>query len=119
MWVPLPINPDLSAEKRDEIIKDLKSRLNERPILISVSKDLGLPRKWQLASDEEAALELGKRLFVRAGEVNAPQGQGKVPSIDIGVSGKSKEQAVSGEIAMRLMQDVCKFFGVKPPPAKP
>ena len=106
---------ELPVEKRDEIVKDLKAKLGEREVLVKVSKDVGLTRKWHLASDEEGARELGQRLFVKVGEAE-PRRQ--VPSINIGVTGKKKEQAVSGEIVMRLMDDVWKILGIKPP-AKP
>ena len=43
---------------------------------------------------------------------------GKVPAIHIGVKGKAKESEVSGEIAMRLMDDVWKILGIKPPKKK-
>ena len=42
----------------------------------------------------------------------------KVPSINVGVKGKRKNQELSGKIAMRLMEDVWNFLGIKPPPKK-
>ena len=60
----------------------------------------------------EGAEEIRRRLYVRAGEADTPMG--KVPAIHIGVNGKVKEQVVSGEIAMRLMDDVWKIIGFKP-----
>ena len=116
VWVPLPINPELSTEKRDEIIKDLKAKLGEREALVNVSKDVGLVEKWHLASDEAGAGELEKRLFVKTGEMDTPMG--KVPAIHVGVRGNRKESKVSGEIAMRLMKDVWKILGIPPPAEK-
>jgi len=112
VWVPLPINPELTSAKRDEIIKEIKAKLIEGDGLLKVSKDVGLAKKWQLASDEEGAREIGRRLFVRAGDADTPMG--KVPAIHVGVSGKNKESVVSGEIAMRLMEDVWRIVGIKP-----
>jgi hypothetical protein len=43
---------------------------------------------------------------------------GKVPAIHIGVHGKRKESALSGKIAMRLMDDVWPILGIDPPPQK-
>lgn len=113
IWVPLPIKAELTVEKRDQIARDLKAKLGEPKVLIKVSQDLGLARKWQVGSDEAAAKELGKRLFVTAGEVDTPLG--KVPSLNVGVTGKHKEREVSGEISVRLMDDVWKILGIKPP----
>ncbi len=117
MWVPLPINPALPGEKRQEILKQLTSKLKDEALLIQVSKDLELPRKLNLRSDEEAAREVSKRLFVKLGEVVTPMG-GTAPSLNVGISGKSKDAGISGEIAVRLMQDVWKILGIKPPPKK-
>lgn len=116
IWVPLPINPELTVEKRDEIIKQLKDKLSDRVVLIQISKDTGLTKKWRLTSDEEGARELGKRLFVKAGEMDTPLG--KVPSINIGLTGKYKEQVDSNEIVMRIMDDVWKILGLTPPAKK-
>jgi hypothetical protein len=69
--------------------------------------------KWGLVSDEAGAVEIGRRLFVRAGDADTPMG--KVPAVHIGVNGKRKEREVSGQIAMRLMEDVWKILGIKPP----
>lgn len=117
MWVPLPLNPALPGEKRQEIVKELTAKLKDEALLIQVSKDLELPRKWKLGSDEQAASELGKRLFVRLGDVATPMG-GTGPSLNVGVTGKNKDAGISGEIAMRLMKDVWRILDIKPPPPK-
>ena len=116
IWVPLPINPELEIAKRDEIIKNLHEKLIEKDILLKVSKDLGLPKKLNLESDAECANDLGKRIYVKAGDADTPLG--KVPAIHIGVKGKVRETTVTGEIAMRLMDDVWKILGIKPPAKK-
>ena len=115
MWVPLPINPALPMAKRDAIIKELKTKLAEPEVLAQVSRDVGLKQKWHLASDADCARQLRESFFVRAGEADTPMG--KVPSINVGVTGKSKEQAVSGEISLRLMEEVRKILGVPSPKA--
>ena len=53
VWVPLPLNPEVSAAKRDEIVKDLKSKLGTTESLTRISKDLNLTKRWRLASNEE------------------------------------------------------------------
>lgn len=114
VWVPLPINPELPVAKVDEIVGKLKTDLSDEELLRKVSQDVGLTQKWELASDEEGAREIARRLFVKSGEADSPMG--KVPAIHIGVTGKRKEREVSGEVAMRLMDDVWKILGIKPPP---
>jgi hypothetical protein len=114
MWVPLPINPQLPDAKREELARELKAKLGTTVILTQVSKDLGLAKRWELASDSAAAAEVGRRLFVKVGEADTPMG--RVPSLNIGVEGPNKDVKLTGEIAMRLMEDVRKILGVKPPP---
>jgi len=116
VWVPLPINPELPTERQDEIAKNLKTQLLERKILVQVSKDVGLKSEWQLASDDLCADELAKRVFVRLGDTTTKMG--RVPSVNIGLNGKSKERAVSEKIAMRLIKDVYTILGIDPPPGK-
>jgi hypothetical protein len=116
IWVPLAVNPELDYEKRRDIAKELKSKLENKDLLTKVSKDLALAKEWNLASDAAAADELGKRLFVDVGQMDSPTG--KVPSMNIGVRGKLKERDVSGKIAVRLMEDVWTILGVSPPPRK-
>ena len=113
IWVPMPIKPDLPAETRDEIIERLKTQLRQPDRLVKVSEDVGLVTKWGRPSDEACAAELGNRIFVRAGEMDTPMG--KVPAIHVGLNGKRKERDVSGQIAMRLMDDVWKILGIEPP----
>ncbi|MES2439121.1 MAG: hypothetical protein V4584_08635 [Verrucomicrobiota bacterium] len=117
IWVPLPINSEVSDEKRAEIAKELKEKLQKPEILIPLSKELDLAKRWNLASPEEAAAEIRKRLFVDLGTADSPMG--RVPSINIGVRGPRKETDISGKIALRLMQDVWKMLGIKPPAEKP
>jgi hypothetical protein len=116
MWVPLPVRQDISMEDQKKAAEDLKARLCVESVFLKVSKDMGLPAKWELASDNEAAAELGKRVFVRPGDADTPMG--KVPAIHIGVNGKVRDRQLSGEIAMRLMDDVWKILGVDPPKKK-
>ena len=111
MWVPLPINPELPNQKRDEVIHHLKTELGKPERLAKVSKDLKLAAEWELASDEACAAELSKRMFVRAGDMDTQMG--KVPAIHIGVTGKRKERELTGKIAMRLTEDVSKILGIE------
>ncbi len=113
VWVALPLNPELSDEKRDEFAKELKAKLGTAETLTRISKELKLAKKWEMASDDEAAGELGRRLFVNIGEADSPLG--KVPSLNIGVHGPRKDKGVSEEIANRLMVDVRKILGTKAP----
>jgi hypothetical protein len=113
VWVPLPIRADLESKERDKVINQLKEKLDDRELLLQVSKDVGLAKKWKLASDEAGADEIAARLFVKSGDADTPMG--KVPAILIGVKGKNKESVVSGELAMRLMDDVWKILGITPP----
>ncbi len=117
LWVALPLNPEVTDAKRDEIVKELKAKLGTNESLARISKDLNLTKRWRMASDEEVAGELSRRLFVETSEVDSPAG--KVPSINIGVRGPRKDKGVSEEIATHLMKDVRKLFSIgESPPQK-
>lgn len=113
IWVPMPINPGLSEEKRVEIVKKLKTHLTQGEVLLKVSEDLELPAALNVSSHEQAANEIGKRIFVDIGEADTPTGT-KVPSINVGVKGKAKDRKLSGKVAVRLMEDVRKVLGSRP-----
>ena len=104
VWVPLPINGDLSLEKRRAMTKELEQTLRQSIKFAELSKDVGLSQKWQLASDEEGGREIEKRLFVKLGDADTPTG--RVPAIHIGVNGKVKEHAVLGALSVRLVDEV-------------
>ena len=93
----------------------LKTKLSDQTLLVKVSRDVGLTSKLQLASDEEGAGKIRETLFVRAGEADTPMG--KVPSINIGITGKFKDRDISGAITVRLMTDVRKILGLPDPGA--
>lgn len=115
MWVPMQINPALPLARRDAIIEDLKTKLSDQTLLVKVSQDVGLTSKLHLASDATGASKIRESMFVRAGEADTPMG--KVPSINIGVTGKYKDREISAAIAMRLMTDVWKILGLPAPRA--
>jgi hypothetical protein len=114
MWVEMPINPERTDEERENTAKELLGRLRDKVLLTKVCKDMGLAGKWKLNSDAAAADELSNRIFVKIGDTAAPIG--RVPAVHVGVTGKKKERNLSGQIAMRLMDDVWKILGIKPPP---
>jgi len=111
VWVPLPLNPEVPGDKKLQLAKDLKKKLQDHALLVRVSQDLGLPKKLKLATDDEAANAVAARLFVKVGEADTPTGT-KVPSLNVGVTGKRKDQKISEEIALRINQDVRKILGI-------
>jgi len=116
MWVEIPINPDRTAEERENAVKDLLTKLRDKELLLKVSKDMRLAEKWNLSSDAEAEKELSRLIFVKQGDTAGTMG--RVPAVHIGVRGKKKEIQLSGEISMRLMEDVWKILGIEPPPKR-
>jgi hypothetical protein len=113
VWLPMPINPALTSERRDATVILLKQRLGEHALLARVSKDVGLTKKLRYATDDEAATDLGKRLFVELGQ--ADTSKGKVPSINIGMKCKVKEFKTMGEVTNRLGKDIFTILGIPEP----
>lgn len=104
VWVPLPLNPETPEDARGTIVRQLATELRKPSVLLGVATDVQLATRLGLPSNEAAVSELEKRLFVEIG--TADTAMGKIPSINIGVHGKSKEHEVLGQISIRLMQDV-------------
>ena len=113
VWMPLTINPDLPAERTDQTVNMLRQKLSEHVLLVQVSKDVGLAKKLKLASDDAAASELGKRLFVEVGKADSPLG--KVPSLNIGFNCKVKEFRTMSDCVNRLSKDVLSLLGIAEP----
>jgi hypothetical protein len=111
--VPIPVNPELTTEKRQEVCEELKKALSEEELLLKVVKDLNLTKEWGMASDKEAVAEISKRLFVRPGDADTPMG--RVAAIHVGVTGKGRERDLLGQIAARLMKDVFRILGLEQP----
>jgi hypothetical protein len=111
IWVPLPVNPELSLEKRTEAAEELKKALLDKKLLLQVAKDVDLAKKWGMASNEAAAEQIEQRLFVRPGEADTPNG--RVAAIHIGVTGKGRERDVLAEVTTRLMKDVFRMLGIE------
>lgn len=105
MWVPLPMNPEVPVSKRIEIVDALKTKITENERLLKISKDTGLVSKWKLASEEEGAAQITKRLFIKEGDMEVPQ-KGRVPAIHIGIKGTRKESEVTKELVDRVMKEV-------------
>lgn len=115
VWVPLPLSPEAPEDARKALAKQLDTELRKPSVLLGVATDVQLAEKFGLPTTEAAADELGKRLFVELGQADTPMG--KAPSLNIGLNGKSKENALLRKIAERLMQDVKRILGVKDQPA--
>lgn len=99
----LSLKPDASVENRAAMVKWVKQKLGEHELLVRVSKDVGLTRKLKFASDDAAASDLRKRLFVEPGETVTPSG--RVPTIDIGLDCKVKEYGVMVDVSKRISKD--------------
>lgn len=83
------IPAESTPKERADKMELLKRLLREPALLTRVSKEGGLAKKLQMTTDEAAANELGKRLFVELGEADTPQG--KLAVIKIGLDCKVKE----------------------------
>lgn len=116
MWVPLPINSELSDAKRKEIVTRLKTELAEHGRLVKVSSDLDLAKKWHVSSADAAADDLAKLIFVKLGDMDTPVG--RVDAILVGVKGTRRDKELSGEISMRLKDEVWGILGIDPPSNK-
>jgi hypothetical protein len=115
VWVPLPLNPEITEAKQRDLADRIREILDDPELLRTVSRELKLGEAWELANLELCVKELRRRMFVRPGDMSGPMGT--VPAIHVGVEGTVREKELTGKIAMRLMKDVWKELGIKPPDA--
>ena len=112
IWVPLPLRADISMEEQEKIGKEIDTRLRTDEILRQIAIDVDLQKKLKQPSLDAAVKELDRRLFVKPGSADTPDGT--VPSINIGVEGNGHEKVVLGEIATRIIKDVYRIVGIDP-----
>jgi hypothetical protein len=104
IWVPLPLNVELAKEQRDDVCAKLKDYMLQEERVLAIARDLQLAGVWSLPSEEAAAAELKKRMFIRTGSATTPMGD--VPALHVGLSGTRKEKDMTEKIVGRMMEDV-------------
>lgn len=109
IWCPIPIEKMEEAD-RNGLSKQLHAEMRKPARLSAIVKDLQLAAKFQVASEEQAVAELEKRVFVELGMIDTPLGA-RLPSLNVGVKGIRRENALLREISARQMEDVKKLLG--------
>lgn len=115
-WVPMPVNAASTSEERKETIVSIERMLKQDSVLLKIVKDLSLQSRLGCKTEQEAVDRLRNSLFVREGEFRNPATQETFTTIDIGMSGKSKERAILGEVSMRLAKEMRTAMGVPESP---
>jgi len=117
VWVPLPLNAQVTEEQRQELTTDLAKKIRDPELMLKVAQETGLASKLDLPSDDAAAQEIDRHLFVELGEADTPIG--RVPSINVGMNCKRKHFKLMGEVSTKIMEHVWKMLGIKPPEKQP
>lgn len=113
VWLPIPLDPEAPFGQTDTIIRALTEKLAKHENLLRIGRDLDLKNKWGMDSDDEVADEIGSRLYVKRGEMDAPMG--KIPAIHVGLRGTNRDREISYALLDVLLPDVWKALGVDPP----
>jgi hypothetical protein len=111
-WVPLPLRYDVPMEQQKELARQLEEKLRNDDFLKTVVVDAKLKEGFKVESEEAALEELKRRMFVKVGSFQSPTGS--VPSVNIGLEGTRREQAVLDAGSMGLIKEVWRLMGIDP-----
>ncbi len=111
-WVPMPFHPSSRVEDRAKLQREIEEYLIREDVIKKIVADLSLSERYGVSNEQQAIDRLKLSMFVRLGEVRHPLTQEMMPSLDIGVKGKWKENRLLGEIAMGLAKTAHKHLGI-------
>ena len=74
-------------------------------------KELDLQAKLGTATEEEAAAQVKFMMFIRIGEFKNPSTMMLIPTVDVGVEGKRKQQHLLSDIAVKMGESCRKKVG--------
>ena len=117
IWVPLVIRSDVPVEKQEAIVEQIKQELKNEDLLKQVVIDAKLQQGFNLPSEKAAIAELKKRLFVKLSKNVKPTGI--VHTIDVGLDGTRREEAVLKAATLRINKDVLRICGIDPETGRP
>jgi len=110
IWVPVPLNTQLSYEQHHEFAEQIRERLSSDEILTKISEEMNLRERGGFTTEEAAVIDLRSRLMCEVGEYNF------APSLNVGFRGKSRENAMLRELTSRLMEDFQAIVSPTPAP---
>ncbi|MFD2255578.1 hypothetical protein ACFSSA_02725 [Luteolibacter algae] len=117
IWVPLALRADLSMEDQNKLAETIEQELRKENILRQVAIDADLQKGFSLPDQEATVKELDKRLFVKVGSADTPDGL--MPSINVGLNGTGHEKKVLEAGATRMIREVWKLIGMDPETGRP
>lgn len=112
-WVPMPLNPSSTQEDRARLQQQIQDYLSKEALLKKIVTELALSKRWNANGDQQAYDRLKTSFFVRLGEVRHPMTQEVMPTIDVGVKGKRKENRILAEIATRMARETRSYLGIE------
>lgn len=110
IWVPIPLNPELTHEQHEEFATSLRAELISDEAFAAIAADLGLQQRWNQVSEQETVDELHERLLFEVGEYQY------APALNIGFKGIRRENQLLRDITARLMEDLDAIMRASAPP---
>lgn len=117
IWIPLALRADISMTEQKSLAEQIDEKLRTDTILRQIVIDADLQKGFNQPTEDAAVKELDRRLFVKVGTADTPNGT--VPSINVGVNGNGKEKEVLGKAAQRIIRDVWRMIGIDPDTGQP
>jgi len=111
-WVPIPLSESSTRFEREDLRKYLADSLQSPESLSVMVKELDLQTKLGAGTEEEAVAKLKSMMFIRIGEFQNPNTMMLIPTVDVGVEGKRKQQHLLSGIAVKMGESCRKKMGV-------
>lgn len=100
IWVPIPLNTELSHEQHLEFAEKLRDHLSGEEVLAKISIAVGHAQTGPFETEDAAIADLRVRLMCEVGEHHY------APSLNVGFRGKRRENAMLKELTTKLMDEL-------------
>jgi len=117
IWIPFNLRMGIPMEDQKAFAQLIDERLSDDDLLRQIVIDADLQSGFNQPTEDAAIQELKRRIFVKVGTADTPQGA--VPSVNVGLNGTQRENELLRRATLRMIKDVWRMIGIDPETGKP